>query len=47
MDQVWKSKYLNIHFHHRTLGGENKFKFIFTHVYWGEQINLDLFFTPQ
>ena len=27
-------------------GGENKFKYIFTPVHWGEKINLDLFSLP-
>ena len=43
MDQVGKRKYLNIYFHHRILGGENKFEYIFTPVYWGEKMNLNIF----
>ena len=27
-------------------GGENKFKCIFTPVYWGEKINLNIFSLP-
>ena len=43
MDQVWKRKYLNIFFHHRILGGENIFKYIFTTVFCWEKIYLNIF----
>ena len=46
MDQVWKRKYLNIFFHHRILGGENIFEYIFTTVFWGEKIYLNIFSPP-
>ena len=46
MDQVWKRKHLNIFFHHRILEGENIFKYIFTTVFWGEKIYLNIFSPP-
>ena len=41
-------KYILIYFHHRILvfGGENIFKFIFTSVFLGEKIYLNIFSPP-
>ena len=41
-----KEKISKKKFHHRILGGENIFKYIFTPVYWGKKIYLNLFSTP-
>ena len=41
-----KEKIFEYFFHHRILEGENKFKDIFTPVYWGEKINLNIFSLP-
>ena len=43
---VGERKYVQIYFHSRLLGRENIFRYIFTPVYWGEKIYLDIFFQP-
>ena len=41
-----KEKIFKYFFHHRILGGENIFKYIFTTVFWGEKIYLNIFSPP-
>ena len=41
-----KEKIFEYFFHHRILGGENIFKYIFTTVFWGEKIYLNIFSPP-
>ena len=36
---IGERTYIKIHFHSRLLVRENKFKFIFTPVYWEKKIN--------
>ena len=42
-----KEKIFKYIFHHRILGGENIFKYIFTTVFWGENIYLNIFSPPK
>ena len=39
-------KYIQIYFHHHILGGENIFKYIFTTLFLGEKIYLNVFSPP-
>ena len=41
-----KEKIFKYFFHHHILGGENIFKYIFTTVFWGEEIYSNLFSPP-
>ena len=41
-----KEKIFRYFFHHRILGGGNIFKYIFTTVFWGEKIYLNIFSPP-
>ena len=46
MDQVGRRIYLKKKFHHRSFGGENIFKYIFTNVFCWEKIYLNIFSPP-